>query len=522
MSFFVAIVVVGLAGFLSLSYEILWFRVFSFTAESLPTVFGVLLGTYLLGLALGALASRRFVVDPRERGADAQIRAVVLALGASALAGYLVVPGLAWLAALGLWPLGFGLVAVAAALFGLVLPVVSHLGIAPDEAVGARLSYLYLSNIVGSALGSLLTGFVLADVWSTEAIARALALAGVALAGTVAVAVGRRPARAALLAVSVAAAVIATERPLFARLYERLLYKRQASARAAFAQRVETRGGVIAVTADAEVYSGGAYDGFISTDLVHDRNLLVRAYALAAIHPRPARVLVIGVAGGAWTQVVANLPGVERLTAVEINGGFLPIIARHPEVRGLLTDPRIDIVIDDGRRWMARHPDERFDLIVMNTTWHWRAHATNLLSREFLELARRHLRPGGLVYFNTTWSPDAMKTATTVFPHALRVLNFMAASDAPILFDGARWERTVRGLRDRSGRPAFDQADEFAGARLDSLIMLPASLDQPPRWYGLERRESLLRNVAYARVITDDNMVPEWRRTLPLYPTASK
>ena len=45
----------------------------------------------------------------------------------------------------------FLLVVGAAFLLGLVLPIVSHLGIAPSEAVGARLSYLYLANIVGSA-----------------------------------------------------------------------------------------------------------------------------------------------------------------------------------------------------------------------------------------------------------------------------------------------------------------------------------------------------------------------------------
>ena len=46
--------------------------------------------------------------------------------------------------------------------------------------------------------------------------------------------------------------------------------------------------------------------------------------------------------------------------------------------------------MDDGRRWLHRHADP-FDVIVMNTTWHWRSNITNLLSREFMALARAHV-----------------------------------------------------------------------------------------------------------------------------------
>ena len=95
------------------------------------------------------------------------------------------------------------------------------------------------------------------------------------------------------------------------------------------------------------------------------------------------------------------------------------------------------IEIDDGRRWLARHPEGRFDLIVANITFHWREHATNLLSREFLALVRRHLALGGAYYYNynATSSPDAMKTGFTVFVYGLRFGSFIAVSDAPVRLD---------------------------------------------------------------------------------------
>jgi len=59
-------------------------------------------------------------------------------------------------------------------MLGAVLPLISHTGIAPDRLAGTHLSYLYAGNILGSVLGSFLTGFVLLDLMSIQTIAAAL------------------------------------------------------------------------------------------------------------------------------------------------------------------------------------------------------------------------------------------------------------------------------------------------------------------------------------------------------------
>ena len=60
MTLALALAVVAITGFISLSYEILWFRAISFVTGSAPTVFGLLLGFYLGGLAIGSFASGIF------------------------------------------------------------------------------------------------------------------------------------------------------------------------------------------------------------------------------------------------------------------------------------------------------------------------------------------------------------------------------------------------------------------------------------------------------------------------------
>jgi spermidine synthase len=289
------------------------------------------------------------------------------------------------------------------------------------------------------------------------------------------------------------------------RIYERLIYKNEYDGTQRFAQVVETRSGVITVAGDGSVYGGGAYDGVVNTSLEsNDKNGIVRAYVVGALHPQPRELLMVGLASGSWAQVAANLPGVEHMTIIEINPGYIEVVKRHPEVASLLQNPKVTIVFDDGRRWLRRHPERRFDVIVMNTTHHWRSHATNILSTEFMEMARGHLLPGGIFYFNTTDSYDVQLTAATAYPFLLRITNFVVVSDSLFRFDRERWRWLLATMR-IDDKPVLDLGVASQKAVYDDLM----------GFNDIEGRESIFeRTSKIASVITDDNMVPEWREPL--------
>ena len=167
--------------------------------------------------------------------------------------------------------------------------------------------------------------------------------------------------------------------PLYADLYERLLYRRPVPDNHRFDHLVETKGGVAAVTRDGVVYGGGVYDGRISIDFVDDVNGIFRPFSISAFHPAPRRVLMIGLSAGAWAEVVANHPQLDELVVVEINPGYLKLIPRYRVVAGVLANSRVKIVIDDGRRWLRNYRGQGFDVVIMNTTFHWRSCASNVL-----------------------------------------------------------------------------------------------------------------------------------------------
>jgi hypothetical protein len=217
---------------------------------------------------------------------------------------------------------------------------------------------------------------------------------------------------------------------------------------------------------------------------------------------------MIGLSSGSWAQVIANNPEVEQLTIVEINPGYLQLISRHREVMSLLSNPKVKIIIDDGRRWLVRNPERKFDLIVMNTTFNWRAHISNLLSIEFLDLARQHLKPGGVHYYNTTGSTRALATGVRTFPYALRVSNFLAVSDSPfVLMDKDRY-REILIAYNVDGQPIFDLSQRVHQIELDKTIGIldPAKLNGESISTADYMREKLGSEIP----ITDDNMGTEW------------
>lgn len=513
--FAIAVVAAAAAGFIALSYEIVWYRVVNFLTWSAPASFGVLLGFYLLGIALGSIGSRFFCRDEAQGKLSSLRPLAVFVFFANAI-GFFVVPSIARAATTASPALPLFAIALAAGLLGAVLPLLAHFGIAPDDRAGQRLSYLYVANIIGSALGSLVTGFVFMDTLSLETVSKLLAALGFAMAA--ALWVGSKPGgmKAAVGAGATlvcAAALVRVAPHAYDRVWERLYFKTTFENQR-FAEVVETKSGVIAVTQDGTVFGGGAYDGRLNTSIVHDRNGIVRAYAIGAMHPNPRQVIMIGLSSGSWAQVIANNPRVEHLTVIEINAGYLGIIKKYPGVASILENPKVDIQIDDGRRWLLRHPERKADLLVMNTSFHWRAHSTNLLSTEFMKLAREHLNPGGIFFFNTTSSDDVQKTAMSAYPYGLRMINFVAVSDSPFSLDKDRF-RDLLAHYTIDGKPCIDTTTDDGRKLLDELSEIPDSIhDVPSKEWGLESRESILARTQDATVVTDDNMVIEFRKPL--------
>lgn len=508
----IAMLLAGFSGFIALGFEISWFRVFSIASADRAPAFALLLATYLAGIAAGSFLSERFTqgISP-----SSTLRVIgVLLLLAGALSVYLP-PIVAALMArklpyLSSTPLFF----LTAAMLGSVLPLLCQVSVPANAQAGRGVSLIYVTNILGSVLGSLGIGFVLMQYFGLRQISLQLGLAAL-LMGALVLFFSRShfslPPAWSLCLLAAALAAIAFAPGRYGLLYEKLIFGAKPEARIHFAHLVENRNGVIAITREGEVFGAGVYDGYFKIDPAHDSNAIVRAFFVSAMRSAPKRVLMIGLASGSWAQVLANQPQVETVDIVEINPGYLQLIPQFPVVRTLLRNSKVHIYIDDGRRWLLAHPDSRYDAIVTNNTYHWRDHSTNLLSADFLRLVHPHLNPGGIYVFNTTDSFETIATALNIYPYALRFINCVAVSDSPIIVDKDQWLQILRAYR-IDDHLVFDPANPSTETVFSKYIALADSVNEKPKYYGLESTDTMRPRLLHARRITDDNMGGEWDR----------
>lgn len=485
-------------GLLSLSQEILWVRFSGFAYQGAPQAFGIVLGLYLLGIALGAGLGKRYC---QGEGNLFQVAGMLLLVAA---AFDLVLP---WLCAVsfGFGPLIGGLtlavsVVITSLLKSKIFPIAHHLGSsASGGKVGSSVSKVYFANILGSTLGPLVTGFFLLEVLTLQQCF--LLMAGLTLfLGILCLIAGgvRHCRRYLVLAVAATIALF-----LFPATLLKTLAVNTGSNEGPFKASIENRYGIIHILGsdrgDDLVYGGNAYDGRINIDFLHNSNWISRLYMLAVVKPQPKRVLVIGMSAGSWTRVVSAFPGVETIDVVEINPGYVELIQRYDQVRPLLEDPRVTIHFDDGRRWLKRHPDRVYDLVVMNTTFHWRAYTTMLLSREFLDVLRQHMAPGAVLAYNSTYSWDVFRTAREVFDSVWCYGNFVIAGNAVAVPSAEEATRRLAALR-LDGRPLIDPSrPEVAALISDCLCAF-----EP--YQAVENRAG-----RPLQVITEQNMLTEYR-----------
>ena len=501
-------------GFCSLSLEIAWVRLYGYANQSTPQAFGFVLMVYLLGIAAGAHWGKRIC---RLNGrSDIEwyslvtlcICAVlaVLAPQVYMLSGQFLLDGLA---------APFGMFVTAAGL-SVLFPITHHLGTPKDDAglenrKGQHFSKVYLLNVMGAALGPLVTGYVLLEFLSLAQVfsflAGVLVLAAACATWLYKIKVGR-PWVIGFLLIGAVPLVMgwqsAQDPNAYAREFSSFGSDKVHSV-------LENRHGIISISREEEtrpgkqpfvdfaVYGGNVYDGRVNVDLELNTNALHRPLVMHVLQPRAKRALVVGLSIGSWLTVLEGFPGIEHIDVIEINNGYMEMAQAFPPQARALQDRRVSLHVDDARRWLQFNSQERYDLILMNSTWHWRSNSSMLLSREMMQLIQKHLSPQGVLAFNATGSVDAFYTASQVFKHVRRYVNFIYAADWDCFSQTNKpeaWETLRRAMID--GHPAFQentlQLKKFADIPFEPIAKDLDSLGRAPE------------------VITDDNMLVEYKR----------
>ncbi len=160
-----------------------------------------------------------------------------------------------------------------------------------------------------------------------------------------------------------------------------------------------------------------------------------------AYRPQTKRVLYIGLGGGsAPKRTWRDFPSV-HIDAVELDSEVVDVAYKYFE---LPRDPRLEVEVEDGRRYVAAN-DGPWDTIIVDA-FYSDAIPFHLATREFLELVRSRLAPGGTVVTNIIGAvrgPDSrlfrsmLRTYRAVFP---------TVSVHPVLDSGGKDLEVIRNV----------------------------------------------------------------------------
>ncbi|WP_346894137.1 polyamine aminopropyltransferase [uncultured Roseibium sp.] len=114
-------------------------------------------------------------------------------------------------------------------------------------------------------------------------------------------------------------------------------------------------------------------------------------------HGAARNVLIVGGGDCGLAEEVLKHASVEKLTQVEIDASVVEFSKEHfgDFNAGVLDDPRFDLVIADGMKFVAE-TDRRFDVVIVDST-DPQGPGAILFSQAFYDSVHRCLTPGGVL-----------------------------------------------------------------------------------------------------------------------------
>jgi spermidine synthase len=366
------------------------------------------------------------------------------------------------------------LVAVPVTLLGAAAPWAVRLAVTDVEGSGEVVGRLYATSTAGSLLGTMLSALLLIPLLGTQRtfLVFALALALVAAAG-----LGWRfLAVPALLALVVSLPVGTIK----AADTGRVLYEAETTHE--YARVVERVDGsrVLELNEGQAVHSLYRPGSYLTGDY-WDGHLVL---PFAASSEPPRRIAILGNGAGTVARAFGHYFPATAVDAVEIDAELTELGRRFFDLR----NPRMRAFADDARPWLRRSPGG-YDAIMVDA-YRQPYIPFYLATREFFELARERLAPGGVVILNVGHPEGSEelevvlgRTMAAAFPTVLR---YPIEPTNTLLMAG---EGELSAARLRRQTPA-----------------LPA----PLRTLALEAAALLAPRLPGGEVYTDDHAPVEW------------
>jgi len=298
------------------------------------------------------------------------------------------------------------LLAVPVMVMGSVSPWAIRIAMDGVERSGEVAGRLYAISTAGSLVGTMLSALVTIPLLGTQRtfLVFALAVALVAAAGA--------GWRWSAVPASVAVAILFPVGTIKASGSGEVLYEAETTHQ--YARVIELEDGERRLELNEgqaihSIYRPGEY----LVGNYWDENLVL---PFTSLERPPERIAILGNAAGTVARAYGRFFPRTRVDAVEIDGKLTELGRRYFDLR----NPRMEVFDEDARPWL-RQAEGEYDVIVVDA-YHQPYIPFYLATREFFELARDRLAPGGVVLINVghpEGSDDLERALTRTMGEAL-------------------------------------------------------------------------------------------------------
>jgi spermidine synthase len=410
---------IAVSGFCALAAESIWTRILGLQFGASVYTFSIILAVFLVGLGIGSgagtLISRTLARPDVALGACQLLLAAAIAWTSYSLS-----------ASLPYWPINpslstnirFNFQLDLMRAFWALLPPTLLWGASFSLAIAAIGSpaNIYAANTLGGIAGALSASLILV-AWVGSQRVEQLLIALCIGAGLILIV--QMPIR--VIALLAGALVINSVPPISDLL---IAYGRYAATWEGKSEIVYAAEGINSSVAIAQFPDGvltyQVAGKTQASNVPRDMRLQRMLGHLTTLTPAtPRSVLVIGCGAGITAGAVSIDPRVEHLTIAEIEPLVPQVAATYFSKYNfdVIHNQKLQLHIDDARHFLLTTSD-RFDAISADPLDPWVKGAANLYTEEFLEAAKQHLNPGGVItmymqLFET--NTDAVKSSVATF-----------------------------------------------------------------------------------------------------------
>jgi spermidine synthase len=411
---------IALSGLTALGSEVVWTRLLSLIFGATAYTFSLILAVFLVGLGIGSslgAAMAKGARNPRIALGWCQVGLCAALAWAAYASG----------ASLPYWPINpsistslvfnfqldlmraIWVMLPGAILWGASFPLALASVAVPGQDSAKLVGGVYAANTVGAIVGAVVTSLGLVGVVGSQITQQVLigvaALSGLLLLGAAPSGnAGFRASAPALVRVVVVAALAG----LLARVVPPLpgllvAYGRYSATWIGQNEIIYVGEGVTASVAVSRTPSGtlnyhNAGKVQASSEPQDMRLQRMLGHITTLVPKTPTKVLVIGCGAGVTAGAVSVDPLVKDQTIAEIEPLVPRVVSTYFAAHNfnVVANPKVKVHLDDARHYLLT-TNEKYDAITSDPLDPWVKGAATLYTREFFEVVKSHLNPGGVV-----------------------------------------------------------------------------------------------------------------------------